>query len=134
VLLLGIEPRSPGRPVCSQTLLTELPKIAVSKLLASWPRMHSPPRIGRLLTISKQYSVANVGRLRVLNCLLSLSLSLSLLPSPLPLRCSCCNIVWFCCDTETCNYDDGYCTVLICVQYPSVRMEIPRKSTKCQVP
>jgi hypothetical protein len=54
-------------------------------------RRTSPPPPFRV-TLSHQYSVASFHTLRVLNCLHSLEL-----------RCSCCNVVRFCCDLETCD-------------------------------
>jgi hypothetical protein len=50
--------------------------------------VRSPPPSHRA-AVSQQYSVA---RLLVLSCLYSLCL-----------RCSCCNVVWFCCDLEACS-------------------------------
>jgi hypothetical protein len=62
--------------------------VAVTKLHASRPRKVFTP----LPRGAHQYSVAIFATLRVLRCLHSPGL-----------RCSCCNVVRFCCDLESCN-------------------------------
>jgi hypothetical protein len=52
----------------------------------------SPPPPYRAAQSHKCTSVARFATLRVLICF----------HSPVP-RCSCCNVVWFCCDLEACN-------------------------------
>jgi hypothetical protein len=67
--------------------------VAVTKFYASRPLKdftHTPSPYR--MAWSHQYSVASFASLCVLNCLLSPGL-----------RCSCCNVVRFCCDLETGN-------------------------------
>jgi hypothetical protein len=50
--LLGIDPLSPGRPVCSQTLLTELPRGVPSRLFSEYRWSFPGGKRGRGLTLT----------------------------------------------------------------------------------
>jgi hypothetical protein len=80
-----------AQPLISRSAAREI-KVAINKLHASRPRKDFNPPPPSRAALSQQYSVASFATLQVLSCLHSPGL-----------RCSCCNVVRFCCDLEACN-------------------------------